>query len=222
MTAPETRPKGNFLGIAMLGVAVLLAAFVAGAYLVMSGGDDEDAPPQDGAPFGGTPFPNLPGMPTPIPNTGPLEPGRPALGQPAPDFALVDARDSSRIRKLSDFAGTPVVLNWYASWCGPCREELPAFEAAQTALGPRVAFLGINFLEERDAATSILDETGATFPAVLDPNGAVSDHYRVTGLPITMFLDRDGIVRSIHVGGVTGEELADELEGIGLDYEPAG
>lgn len=221
MSGQTGRSSANLLGMAALGVAGLFAVFVVAIYLLASGDDDTAAAPGTETPFGGTPFPDLPGMPTAVPDTGPLEPNRPAVGDPAPDFALVDARDATRIRRLTEFAGKPVVINWFASWCDPCRREMPAFQQAHEALGDSVEFLGVNFLESSDKAVSILDETGATFPAVLDPNGAVSDHYRITqGLPVTMFIDADGIVRAIHTGEVEPDELVEELAKVGIDYEP--
>ncbi len=217
MSSDPPRSKPNPLGLVVLGVAVAFAVAVVALYLVGASGDD--ASPAGDQPFGGTPIPDLPGMPTSIPDTGPLEPNRPSVGAPAPDFALADVREAGRIRRLSEFSGTPTVINWFASWCEPCRNEMPAFQRAQEELGAKVAFLGVNFLETREKALSILDETGATFPAVLDPNGAVSDHYRITqGLPVTMFIDADGIVRAIHTGEVEAEELVAELAKIGLTY----
>lgn len=204
----------NYYGIAALGVAALGALFVVAVYIV--GADDGDSLPAE-ATTDQTPAAG--GVATPLPDTGPLVPDRPSVGSPAPDFALADVRDPARIRKLSDFAGRPVVLNWYASWCDPCRREMPAFQAAQGSLGDAVVFLGVNYQESRDDALSILEDTGASFAAVMDPSGSVSEHYRITrGLPITMFIDADGILRSIHQGEVTEDELADELAKIGLVY----
>jgi|GEM_PF-3284998 len=149
---------------------------------------------------------------------GPLVPDRPDIGKPAPDFALIDARDGTTVRKLSDFRGTPMVVNWYASWCGPCREEIPEFQRAQEVLGDSVVFLGVNVREDANKATGILDEFGATYPAVLDSDGRVSDHYRANALPHTVFIDAEGIVRAIKVGQVHPDDLEENLAKIGLEY----
>lgn len=149
---------------------------------------------------------------------GPLVPDRPDIGKPAPDFALIDARDGTTVRKLSDFRGTPVVVNWYASWCGPCKEEIPEFQQAQDTLGDSVVFFGVNVREDAERATSILDEFGATYPAVLDRDGRVSDHYRANALPHTVFIDAEGIVRAIKVGQVHADDLEENLAKIGLEY----
>lgn len=206
-------PRRNLAGYAVLGLAVI-AALAVGVYLFVSGGgDDENAEPA-------APVTGIPGVPNPYPNTGPLDPNRPAIGEAAPNFALVDARDTSVVRQLADYRGKAVVINWYASWCGPCKAEIPDFLKAQEALGDQVVFLGVNFLESQDKAVGILDELGATYPAVLDASGSVADHYRVAGMPSTFFVDKDGILRAMKTGRVTEEELGKFLTGAGVPYSP--
>lgn len=152
---------------------------------------------------------------------GPLGPQRPKLGELAPDFALIDARDGVTVRKLSEFRGKAVVLNWYASWCGPCKAEIPEFQAAAVALEGEVVFLGVDYLETRDKAQSILDIFGAKYPAVLDSDGTVADHYRVgQGLPSTFFIDKDGIFRAQQIGQVRREDLINLLAKVGVTYRP--
>ncbi len=161
------------------------------------------------------------GGPTPYPNTGVLDSRRPNLGDPAPDFALVDVRDGTTIRKLSDFRGKAVIVNWYASWCAPCKAEIPEFQQAADALASQMVILGVDYMETRDQASSILDEFGATYPAVLDTNGVVAEHYRVTqGLPTTFFVDKDGILRAMKTGQVKQDELVDFLAKAGVTYTP--
>ncbi|GAB4335344.1 MAG: hypothetical protein Kow0010_22780 [Dehalococcoidia bacterium] len=151
---------------------------------------------------------------------GLIETFRPEVGGPAPDFALLDARDQSKVIKLSDFRGTPVVVNWYASWCGPCRAEIPDFVAAQKALQGKVVFLGVNLQEEPDRAVGMLDEFGATYPAVLDQDGSVFRHYGGLGMPTTFFIDAEGNVVEWGSGRVTEEALVAALARLGLQYEP--
>jgi cytochrome c biogenesis protein CcmG/thiol:disulfide interchange protein DsbE len=157
--------------------------------------------------------------------TGPLDPQRPTVGQPAPDFALVDARDPTLVRRLSDFRGRAVVVNWYASWCGPCKIEIPEFQAAFAAHATELVILGVDLRETADRATGILDLMKAKYPAVLDSSGKVADHYRVGGpgggLPTTFFIDKDGILREIKIGLVTRESLVQSLARIGIAYTPA-
>ncbi len=149
--------------------------------------------------------------------TGMLEPQRPKVGEPAPDFALADARDGT-IRKLSDYRGMAVVLNWYASWCGPCQQEIPEFKEASDELAGQVTFVGIDFKEDSKKALGILDLFFAKYPALLDDKGAVGKHYRVTGLPVTYFIDKDGIIQGIKIGEVKSKDLEANLKKIGIEY----
>lgn len=155
-----------------------------------------------------------------------VEPGvidrdrRPEVGRPAPDFALANARAPDRVVRLSDFRGRPVVLNWFATWCGPCRAEIPDFQAAYEALGGEVVFLGVNLQESPDAAVGMLDEYGAAYPALLDEEGAVALHYRLPGMPTTFFIDADGVVRAWGAGLIVEETLVEELGKLGVDYAP--
>jgi len=205
---PEVQPRARsgIFGYAALAVALVFAIGI-GVYIFTSGGDEtEGSPPQLSAQVG-----------TPEPDTGPLDPNRPAEGEVAPDFALRDARDPSKLVKLSDFRGTPVVLNFYYSTCAPCKDEVPTFARAEDRLGDSVVFLGVDYLESAEDAVSILDEYGASYPAVLDRSGAVAEHYRANGFPKTLFIDADGVVRAIRSGEVKEEALPGYLAKIGLE-----
>lgn len=149
---------------------------------------------------------------------GMIDSQRPTEGNPAPDFALLDAQDGTTVRKLSDYRGKAVVLNWYASWCGPCKQEIPDFEAAYQALGDQLVILGVDYQESAEKARSILAEFEATYPAVLDSEGSVAEHYRVSGMPTTYFIDAQGVVRGAKTGRVTEEDLAANLAKLGLTY----
>jgi thiol-disulfide isomerase/thioredoxin len=206
------------LRVVLIGVAVIAVAAV--AVYALAGGDDEPAAPAEGTgPLSGTPLSDLLGR-TPEPGTGPIGPDRPEVGQPAPDFALVSVYDGTTIHSLSDFRGKPVVLNWYASWCGPCRAELPVYQAAQDALGEAVAFFAVNLIEEQDRAISILEELEVTFPAVLDPSGSVSDRWRISQMPTTYFIGADGTVVAQHIGPVSDDQLVERLADMGVEYVP--
>ncbi len=188
------------LAVGVGGVAVLGLIL---AFLAWSGGNDEP----DG-PTGSEAAPVL----------GMLDGGRPEIGKPAPDFALIDTRDGRTVRRLSDYRGKTVVLNWYASWCGPCRAEIPDFQEAYTALDGEIVVLGVNLQESRDTASGMLEDLGATFPSVLDTDGTVAQHYRLRGMPTTYFIDREGIVRMFGSGRLTAETLKEELAKLGHQY----
>lgn len=182
------------------GVAVLAFLFV---FLVWRGGDDEpDAGGDDGA----------------VVALGVIDGARPEIGKPAPDFALIDTRDGQTVHRLSDYRGRTVVLNWYASWCGPCRAEIPDFQDTYEALDGEIVILAVNLQESRESAVAMLDGLGATFPSVLDTDGAVAQHYRLLGMPTTFFIDQEGIVRMFGSGRITAETLEAELAKLGHEY----
>jgi peroxiredoxin len=112
-------------------------------------------------------------------------------GQLAPDFAVqfADGRES----RLSDWQGQPVVLNFWATWCAPCRDEMPEFvEVYGERQEEGLMIVGINAQESADQAAKFMAEYGITFPVALDSRGDVQQIYNVRGLPTTVFIDRAG------------------------------
>ena len=208
---PAGNPLQRYGGFAVLGIVVVAVVAVAVWYFA-SGGDDEGTAAFDPA------APELVG--TIGLETGVIDDHRPEVGQPAPDFALANARDPERVVRLSDFRGTPVVLNWYASWCGPCRREIPDFQKAYNALDGEVVFIGVNLQEDPERAVGLLDVFVAKYPALLDVDGEVAAHYRLLGMPHTFFIDADGIVRASGAGLIIEEVLVEELARIGVEYTP--
>ena len=137
---------------------------------------------------------------------------RPKIGVRAPDFVLQEAGSGREVR-LSDYRGRPVVLNFWATWCGPCRAEMPELEQTHLKRGPGGAndlvILGVNYRESSDAVTFFENQVGVSFPLVLDRKGDVADQYGAQGLPATYFIDREGIVRYVTLGPVNGDPLAE-------------
>ena len=129
-------------------------------------------------------------------------------GKPAPPFNLENVRPGGPPVSLQELRGKPVVVNFWASWCGPCRREMPAFQAAYEALGDKVTFVGIDNKDFRDSAAKFLNETGVRYPSGFDPSGNVAASYGVIGLPATFFISEDGRLLESR----TGEMSRDELE----------
>ena len=134
------------------------------------------------------------------------------LDELAPDFRLTDL--DGRVVMLSDFRGKTVVLNFWASWCPPCREEMPEFQALWDARGAEgsddLVVLAVNFLRDDTvgAATNFIQANDFTFPVIFDTTrGEVAARYGVRGLPATFFIDRNGIVRTTALGPVFGNLL---------------
>ena len=124
---------------------------------------------------------------------------RPAEPTAASDFELLDLAE--RPVRLHDFRGRVVLLNFWATWCAPCREEMPALETLARELGPRgLTVVGVNFKESRREVEAFMKEHRLTFPMLLDVDGGVSQRYQVFALPVTFLVDRRGML----VGTVLG------------------
>ena len=134
--------------------------------------------------------------------------GLPEVGDPAPDFEL--ATLSGDTLRLSDYAGRPVILNFWATWCAPCRLEMPELQRAQTEFdaienGPIV--LAINQGDSAEQVSEFFDEVGLTLPAVLDTEIAVGKTYGAFFLPTTVIVEPDGNVAAVHRGMLSRNQL---------------
>jgi len=117
----------------------------------------------------------------------------PDLGAEAPDFVLKDL--SGRNQRLSEFRGDVVVLTFWASWCGPCREALESVDAALGASGGAPAALGVSLDRDPVRAGSMVASLGLRHPTLLDAGQSVGRLYDVQHLPLTLLIDREGVVR---------------------------
>ena len=130
----------------------------------------------------------------------------PEAGSPAPDFELPDVNGDTV--RLSDFSGRPVILNFWATWCAPCRLEMPELERAQAEFGPDgPAVLTINQEESAEQVDAFFTEVGLTLPALLDADGDVGAAYGAFFLPTTVIIGPDGIVAAVHRGIINRDEL---------------
>ncbi|MEP7740273.1 TlpA disulfide reductase family protein [Nocardioides sp. 31GB23] len=120
--------------------------------------------------------------------------------------------NETRVVDVSRLAG-PVVVNLWASWCGPCRNEMPMLAQAARR-HPEVQFVGINTQDRQEAAADLLSETGVTYPQLVDVDAVVLDDTRVPGLPVTLAVDADGRIVDRVIGEVSRSELATLLDSI--------
>ena len=126
-------------------------------------------------------------------------------GSPAPDFTL-KSRSGENV-KLSELRGEVVMVNFWASWCAPCRQEMPLLEELYDRYADLgFTLLGVNVEEDSSAALDLLKEIPVTFPILLDTENRVSKLYNVVAMPSTVILDRDGKVRYVHKGYLPGYE----------------
>lgn len=142
----------------------------------------------------------------------PREVPSPLIGKPAPAFAAPMLADEGKTLRLEDFKGRVWVLNVWASWCAPCREEHPLLvDFAQRH--PGLTLVGLNYKDQRAAGTTWLQRLGDPYTASLfDPQGRIGLDYGVYGVPETFVIDAQGVVRHKHIGPLTPESIRNELE----------
>ena len=137
----------------------------------------------------------------------------PAIGHPAPLFSLPMLAGDDLA--LADLYGQPIVLNFWASWCGPCRAEMPELQRLHDRLGEAgVVVLGVNQGESPETAAAFLQALSLNFPVALDQRTGVSQQYLVNSLPTTFFIDRAGVIRSTFIGPMSDAVLAQNLRSI--------
>jgi peroxiredoxin len=126
-------------------------------------------------------------------------------GQAAPDFALKSSTGENL--RLSEYRGDVVMINFWATWCGPCRQEMPLLDELYSRY-QRVGFnlLGVNIDDDSRRAMQMVDELGVKFPVLFDARKEVSKLYEVNAMPVTVIVDREGTVRYVHHGYKPGYE----------------
>ncbi|MGE0622252.1 MAG: TlpA family protein disulfide reductase [Pseudomonadales bacterium] len=128
-----------------------------------------------------------------------------AISDSAPDFTLKSLEGSNL--RLEEYRGQVVLLNFWASWCGPCRQEMPLLDRLHHRYEDTgFAVLGVNVEGEIAPAQEIVDKTNVTFPILIDDGQKVSQMYNLQAMPSTVVIDRDGVVRYIHLGYKPGDE----------------
>jgi thiol-disulfide isomerase/thioredoxin len=133
----------------------------------------------------------------------------PVVGRPAPDVTL--NVPGGRPLRLSDYRGKPVVLHFWASWCGPCVAELPLIAELGARNSAELTVLAVNCAETEAAVSAFLAAGKLSLNVVMDRDLGVSNAYQVNAIPQTFMIDSRGIIRSVQVGAYTGEKLGRDL-----------
>jgi cytochrome c biogenesis protein CcmG/thiol:disulfide interchange protein DsbE len=140
----------------------------------------------------------------------PAEIRTPLIGKVAPGFALREVGTGKAV-DLTQFRGKPVVLNFWATWCGPCWEEHPVLVANARMLGPNVQFLGVVFQDDERKILNFLEQRGSSYPTVIDDRGKTAIAYGVGGIPETYFIDAQGVIRAKYNGPMSTDVLQEHL-----------
>ncbi len=112
---------------------------------------------------------------------------------------------------LADIEG-PAVVNLWATWCAPCRREIPDFEAVHQERGDEVYFVGVNVGEDEDRAADFVDDVGASYDQFLDSQGYVVTELRTSTMPVTLVIDADGAILTRHLGPMDQSDLNDAID----------
>ncbi len=139
-----------------------------------------------------------------------MEPA-PIAGHPAPDFELKNLE--GEVVRLSNFRGRPVIVNFWATWCAPCRAEFPDFQQIAVENGDNLVIIGVNYTANDSPALvpGFVEEFGITFPIVLDETGETVETYQVIGLPTTVFVDNNGIIKEVFTGPINKAYIEGKL-----------
>ena len=183
----------------LITVVLLLVAFIAGAYALYEVLGSNYTPPVA------------------------VQPTEPAGDKDtAPDFTVLDG--NGKEVKLSDFFGTPLVVNFWATWCGPCKNELPDFDTMAKEYQDQVEFIMVNmtdgYAETVSSVTAFLATNGYSFPVYFDTKAEAAMAYNANALPTTYFIDADGTIASYHLGMISADTLRQRIEGLLSEPEP--
>jgi cytochrome c biogenesis protein CcmG/thiol:disulfide interchange protein DsbE len=134
-------------------------------------------------------------------------------GKPAPAFSMRDLNSGQTV-SLEQLRGKPVVMNFWASWCGPCIQEHPVLEWGGRTLGQQAHFVGVVFEDTEENARRYLSRNGSSFPQLMDERGQVAVEYGASGVPETYFIDRAGLIVDKHVGPIDPQTLAQRVQAL--------
>jgi peroxiredoxin len=138
----------------------------------------------------------------------------PARGLPIADFELVSL--TGETVKLSQYRGQPVMINFWGTWCPPCRNEMPLLQSTYEKYSPELVILAVNVNDEIGQVERFVEEMDLTFPILMDDKGIVLSQFRVRGFPTTYFVDGDGVLREQFIGELNQEQINAYISKIGV------
>ena len=135
-------------------------------------------------------------------------------GSPLPDFKLVSLNNSEV--DLNQYLGKPIIINFWATWCVPCKQEMPLFERYYQNQNGQLIILGIDNEEPADIIRPFVIENQISYPILLDNQGKIRDQFMIRGFPTSLFIDAKGIYKAEHIGLLDDESLKSYLQLIGV------
>lgn len=199
----------------LLSIIIGLSLIGLGLWTVARGGQDSAITLTENPPVAVTQAATA--LPAESPTVAPAQPApelrvAPEVGALAPDFILMDLNGD--LVKLSDFRRQPVLINFWASWCAPCRVEMLEIEAAYRQYQEQgFVVVGVNLLfqDSKEGALAFVESSDLTFPVLLDESGEAAAAYRVRAIPSSVFVNGDGVITDIFYGPMTKEIIEDSL-----------
>ena len=148
--------------------------------------------------------------------------GNATRGEAAPNFTLPSLQDGKGSISLASYKGTPVLVNFWATWCVPCKDEMPLLEAAHKKWASKVQFVGIDRQDYKPDALRFAQDTRVTYPLAADPDATLDGAYRLRGMPTSVFIDRNGRIVERVTGPLTRSQLEDTLTTLTEKAKPVG
>ena len=137
----------------------------------------------------------------------------PSVGKPAPDFELMNIE--GEIVKLSDLRGMVVGINFWATWCSPCVYEMPMFQEMYEEYSPDLEILAVNNQESEEVVLPFIKEMNLAYEILYDMDAQVALNFQVIGFPTTYFVDREGVIRAVHVGVMNEDQFRGYMDELG-------
>ena len=188
-------------------IALVMLAAIGGAFVLLRDDDGEAGPTLEGAP-------SPRATATADVDVGPHDDSAPIVGNAAPDFTLRDV-DGAAVT-LSELRGKVVLVNFWATWCRPCKKELPVLQRLSDEYPDDLVVLAVNWQEDADDARGYFEANDLTMRVLLD-RGGVYDQYRLQGLPDSFFVGRDGVLRAYQFGELSERKARERLAQAGLE-----
>ncbi|NMB88803.1 MAG: TlpA family protein disulfide reductase [Chloroflexi bacterium] len=141
----------------------------------------------------------------------------PSRGLPFAEFSLASLDDE--VVRTSDLRGKAAIINFWATWCVPCQDEMPLLQNVADQYPDQLTVVGIDAGEGPDTVRAFLDQFGISFTILLDKDNQAQELYRVYGFPTTFFLDADGVLQAQHIGVLDEESMGKYLDQLGVDHD---